>query len=68
MTRRSTLIPVAHHRLRLAALCLLLGQVEAALAAADEALALTDAEDLRELRAQGLWIREQALRQDVSQK
>ena len=38
------------------------GEVEAALAAAAGAVALAEAEDLRELRAQGFRIREQALR------
>ena len=44
------------------------GEVGAALAAADEALALAATEDLRDLRMQGLRIREQALRQNISQK
>jgi tetratricopeptide (TPR) repeat protein len=46
----------------LAAGRLLQGEVEAALAAATEAVALAEAEDLREVRAQGLRIREQALK------
>jgi DNA-binding SARP family transcriptional activator len=46
--------------LHLAAGRLLLGQVEAALAAADEALRLAEAEDLRQVRAHALRLREQA--------
>ena len=46
--------------LHIAAGRLLLGEVEAALAAADEAIRLAEEEDLRELRAQGLRLRGRA--------
>ena len=44
------------------------GEVKAALAAADEALALAEAEDLRELRTQGLRIREQVAETEYKSK
>ncbi len=51
--RAGTLLHVAAGRL-------LLGEVEAALAAADEAIRVAEEEDLREMRAQGLRLRGQA--------
>jgi len=46
---------------QLAAGRLLLGEAEVSLAAADEAMRLAGEEDLREARAQGLWLRGRAL-------
>ena len=51
--RAGTLLQIAAGRL-------LLGEAEAALAAADEAIRVADEEDLREMRAQGLRLRERA--------
>jgi len=51
--RAGTLVQIAAGRL-------LLGEAEAALAAAEEAIQVAEEEDLREMRAQGLRLRERA--------